>query len=81
ALTTQFGVDMSFSSADLALSIDDFSNRFIKPAIATVANKIDYDGLQLYKTVSNSVGTPGTVPNAFLTYLQAGVLLDNNATP
>ena len=81
ALTTQFGVDMSFSSADLALSIDDFSGRFIKPAIATVANKIDYDGLQLYKTVSNSVGTPGTVPSAFLTYLQAGVLLDNNATP
>jgi hypothetical protein len=81
ALTTQFGVDMSFSSADLALSIDDFSGRFIKPAIATVANKIDFDGMQLYKTVSNSVGTPGTVPNAFLTYLQAGVLLDNNATP
>lgn len=80
-LTTQFGVDISFSSADLALSIDDFSNRFIKPAIAVVANKVDYDGMQLYKTVSNSVGTPGTVPSALLTYLMAGVALDNNATP
>ncbi len=81
ALTTQFGVDINFTTADLLLNMDDFSNRYIKPAIATIANKIDYDGLQLYKTVANSVGTPGTVPNAFLTYLQAGVALDNNATP
>jgi len=80
-LTTQFGVDISFSSADLTLSISDFSDRFIKPAIATIANKIDFDGLQLYKTVPNSVGTPGTVPNALLTYLLAGVKLDDNATP
>lgn len=81
ALTTQFGVDISFTTADLLLSMDDFSNRFIRPAIATIANKIDFDGLQLYKTVANSVGTPGTVPSAFLTYLNAGVLLNNNAAP
>ena len=37
-LDTQFGVDLSFSSADLKLSIDDFSKRFIRPAIATIAN-------------------------------------------
>lgn len=80
-LTTQFGVDISFTTADLLLSMDDFSNRYIKPAVATIANKIDYDGLQLYKTVANSVGSPGTVPNTFLTYLNAGVALDNNATP
>jgi len=80
-LTTQFGVDISFSSADLTLSISDFSNRFIKPAIATIANKIDFDGLQLFKTVANSVGTPGTTPNSLLTYLLAGVKLDDNSTP
>ena len=80
-LTTQFGVDISFSSADLTLSISDFSNRFIKPAIATVANKIDFDGLQLFKTVANSVGNPGTTPNSLLTYLLAGVKLDDNSTP
>jgi hypothetical protein len=81
SLTTQFGVDISFSSQELTLSIDDFSDRFIKPAVAAIANKIDFDGLQLYRTVANAVGTPGTVPNALLTYLDAGVLLDNNATP
>jgi hypothetical protein len=81
ALTTQFGVDIQFTSADLLLSIDDFSKRFIEPAIATVANKIDNDGLALYKSVANSVGTPGTIPNAYLTYSTAGALLAENATP
>ncbi len=80
-LDTQFGVDISFTSEDLALKIDDFSKRFISPAVATIANKIDHSGLGLYTSVYNSVGTPGTTPNALLTYLQAGVKLDNNAAP
>ena len=80
-LDTQFGVALSFSSADLKLSIDDFSKRFIRPAIATIANKIDNDGLKLYKKVYNTVGAQGTVPNALLTYLNAGVKLDDEATP
>lgn len=80
-LNTQFGVDVQFSSQDLALSIDDFRDRFIKPAIATIANRIDRDGLLLHRTVWNQVGTPGTVPNALLTYLLAGVKLDDDATP
>lgn len=80
-LTTQRGVDIAFSSADLALSIDDFSDRFIKPAIANVANGIDFDGLGQYINIYNEVGTPGTVPNALLTYLQAGQRLDEEAAP
>jgi hypothetical protein len=80
-LNQQVGVDISFTSKDLALSIDDFSERFIQPAVAAIANKIDADGLQLYKQVADYVGTPGTVPNSLMTYLQAGVKLDDNAAP
>ena len=80
-LNTQRGVDIAFSSQDLALSIDDFSDRFVKPAIANVANFIDFDGLGQYINVFNEVGTPGTVPNALLTYLQGGQRLDEEATP
>lgn len=80
-LTTQDHVDFQFSSADLALSVDDFKDRFLQPAVAALANKIDYNGLQLYTQVYNAVGTPGTVPNTLLTYLLAGVALDNNAAP
>lgn len=80
-LTTQQGVDIAFTSQDLALSIDDFSDRFIRPAIANIANHIDFDGLQQYLNVFNTIGTPGTVPNALLTYLQAGQRLDEEAAP
>lgn len=81
-LTTQFGVDISFTSQDLTLSIDDFSERFIKPGMATVANKVDFDGLQMAKNNTwNQVGTPGTVPNSSLTYLQARAKLLDMAAP
>jgi hypothetical protein len=80
-LDTQFGVDIQFSSQDLALSIDDFRDRFIKPAIATVSNRIDRDGLLLSQQVWNTVGAPGTTPVEILVYLTAGVRLDDDATP
>ena len=80
-LDTQFGVDITFTSEDLALKIDDFSKRFITPAVATIANKIDNDGMGLYTSIYNEVGTPGTTPNALLTYLTAGVKLDDEAAP
>lgn len=80
-ISTQYGTDMSFTSAELALSLDDFSNRIIKPAVANIANMIDYDGLQQYKKVYQAVGTPGTTPATGLVVLQAGVKLDDSASP
>lgn len=80
-LNTQFGVDLQFSSQDLALTIDDFSDRFVKPAIAAVANKIDNDGLAKYKDIYHSIGTPGTTPSTLLSYLQTGQKLDEAAAP
>lgn len=80
-LTTQGQRAFTFTSQDLALNIDDFSKRFVKPAVASLANQIDFDGLQRYVDVWNSVGTPGTTPNALLTYLQAQQKLNENAAP
>ena len=81
-LTTQFHVDTQFTTADLSLSLDMFSNRLLKPAIATVANRIDFDGLTMgFANVANTVGTPGSTPSAALTWLQAGALLDSEAVP
>lgn len=75
----QFGVDITFTSADRALKMDEFSDRYVKPAMATVANRIDSKGLSLAKAVANTVGTPGTTPATDLVWLNAGVKLDNNA--
>jgi len=96
-LDTQFGVDISFSSTDLTLHIDEFSDRFLKPAMATIANKIDYDGLQLYKDVfryvnagagATSYGTSGTLNGGSATVAQvqgqiltAGAILSESGVP
>ena len=80
-LTTQFGVDIAFSSKDLLLNIDDFSKRFIKPAMAVVSNKIDHDGLMLYQTVFNATGTPGTPPTDLSNFLDANAKLADEACP
>jgi hypothetical protein len=80
-LNTQFNVGIQFTSKDLALSIDKFSERFLQPAVATIANKIDFDGLNLYKDVASAVGTPATVPAALLTYLQAKQRLAEESAP
>lgn len=80
-LTTQGQRAFTFSSQDLALSIDDFSKRFVKPAVANLANQVDYDGLQQFINVYQSVGVPGTTPNALLTYLQAQQALNQSAAP
>lgn len=80
-LTTKFGVDLAFTTSDMTLSIDDFSERFISPNIATVANKVDYDGMQQFLNVYNEIGTVGTIPNTLLAYSLVGARLDNEATP
>lgn len=80
-LNTQFGVDVNFTSKELTLNVDDFSKRILQPAVAAVANKIDRDGLALYKDVASAVGTPGTVPSTLKLYLQAGAKMDFEAAP
>ena len=81
-LTTQFHVDTQFTTQDLALSMDAFSNRVLKPAIAAIANKIDRDGLVMAKNATaNIVGTAGTPPSGLITYLTAGAYLDSEGAP
>jgi hypothetical protein len=75
----QFGVDITATTADYTLQMDDFSTRYIQPAMATIANRIDQQGLSLARAVANTVGTPGVSPATALVWLDAGVKLDDNA--
>lgn len=82
ALNTQFGVDLDATTADFMLSIDNFSERIIKPAVAAIANRIDHDGLKLAsQTVANFVGAYGTVPADIDKYLEAKAILDDCGAP
>ena len=81
-LSTQFHVDTQFTTQDLALSLDMFSDRVLKPAVAAIANKIDRDGLTVAKNnTANIVGTAGSAPTSLLTYLNAGAYLDSEGAP
>ena len=81
-LSTQFHVDTQFTTQDLALSLDMFSDRVLKPAIATIANKMDRDGLLMAKNnTANIVGTAGTPPTGLITYLTAAAYLDSEGAP
>jgi hypothetical protein len=81
-LTTQFHVDVQFSTADLATSVDLFKERIINPAVARVANRIDQDGTTFaYQNIPHAVGTPGTPPASFLSFTLAGAILDSEAAP
>lgn len=81
-VATQKHVSMGFYSSELALSLDDFSSRYLKPAMSVLASDI----AQAVATAAaggfvNYVGTPGTTPSSFLTYAQAGERLDWQAAP
>lgn len=81
-LATQFHVDTQFTTQDLALSLDMFSDRVLKPAVAAIANKIDRDGLLMAKNnTANIVGSAGTPPTGLITYLTAGAYLDSEGAP
>ena len=82
SLSSQKHVGISFTSKELALSIDEFSDRFIQPAMLSLANQVDVDLLTLAaNSVYNAVGTPATTPATLLTYLQARQKLTENACP
>lgn len=75
-------VDIAYSTKDESLNIDGVRERYIKPAVNDLVNAIESAQIApLYKGIYNVVGTPGTTPTTALTYLNAGVLLDNGATP
>ncbi len=80
-VATQVGVDMTFSSAELTMEMDDFSERIIDPACAIVASNIENAIAARYIDVPNLVGTAGTTPSSMLTVLNAGARLDDNLVP
>jgi hypothetical protein len=59
-VATQKGVDLNFTSADLTLSLDDFSGRILEPAMAVLAANMEADALNMYKDVYNLVDQDAT---------------------
>lgn len=80
-VNNQAGVDFSFVSTDLTLTIDKYAERYLKPAMNVIANKIDSDLTALYKDVYQNSGTAGTTPSTFASVTGAAKTLDLAACP
>jgi hypothetical protein len=81
-VATQKHVSMGFFSSELTLSLDDFSARYLKPAMSVLASTIASDVcVAMQGAFVNYVGTPGTTPSSFQTYSQAGERLDWQTAP
>lgn len=60
-ISSQKGVDLNFTSSELTLSLDDFSERILEPAMSVLAANIEADALNMaldvYQAVNN-IGSP-----------------------
>lgn len=79
-VATQKGVDVNFSSAELTMSLDDFSQRVLEPAMSVLAANIEADALSMYKDVFNEVSDVGAAI-ALADVLEVGKKLTDSLTP
>ena len=90
-VATQKGVDINFSSVELTLSMDDFSERILTPAMARLAADVEDTILVSGTTTQNpaysdvwNISAPtsmATTPASLSAVLQAGVKLTQGIAP
>lgn len=83
-VATQQGVDTSFSSTDLALSLDDFSSRILEPMINVLAGGVASNVMGGVEGIPNFVHNTlsgATISPVAATWLQASAVLTQNSCP
>ena len=78
-VSSQKHIGVNFTSAELTMQLDDFADRVLKPRISQLAASIDADVANAYKSIYQSVGTPGTTPATSLVLLQGQQKLNEAA--
>jgi len=81
-ITDQAHIGLNFTTAEMALSLDRFSDLILKPRISQLAAQVEAD-IAAYAVPSlfSSVGTPGTTPASTQVLLQGGQKLNETAAP
>ncbi len=80
-VATQNNVNWSFNTVELTMKIEEYSTRYIAPAAAELAQKVDYALTGLYTQVFSHRGTPGVTPSAYSDLGGAQTVLDQLAVP
>jgi hypothetical protein len=78
-VSSQKHIGVNFTTAELTMQLDDFAERVLKPRISQLASSIDADVANSFKSIYQSVGTPGTTPGTSLVLLQGQQKLNEAA--
>ena len=79
-VATQKGVDVNFTTKELTMDLDDFSERILTPAMSVLAADIESDALSMRNDVYNIVDND-TNALTFLNILQGRQQLNENLAP
>lgn len=81
-VSTLIGADLDFGNVDMTLSVEKFSDRYLKPQMSLIANNIDLAvHAELYQHCPNWVGTAGQSIDAYRDYAYGPQRLDELAVP
>ena len=81
-VNSQYGVDVSFTSVELTMELDDFSERVIEPAMAQLAAKIEGDCFdQAYKLINNYTNATTDGLLNYKRFQQGGAAITNQLGP
>lgn len=84
-VATQKGVDLDFSSVERTMSLQDYSERVLAPAINNLCGAIAADVMSGAEAICNQAqlldGGGNTLTPSVTTMLEAGAFLDNNSAP
>lgn len=74
-------VDVDIQAIEGALNIDDLNRQFVEPAALALAQKINSDGLEVYKDIPYVCGTAGTTPSSLDDLAAVRKVLNENKVP
>lgn len=74
-------VDVEFGAIQRATNVDDLNRLFLEPAAVALAEKINSDGLFLYKDIPYVVGAAGTTPSKLTDLANVRKVLNTNKVP
>ncbi len=82
-VATQAHVSWSFHMSDLSLTIEEYTERYIRPAASVLSNTVDGDLCGLYTDVYNTVweSTGFVTPSTFMAFGKAMQRLDEEGSP
>ena len=80
-INNQLQVAFQFTSQDLTLVVEEFSERYCKPAAIAIANQVDYLTFANYTQVASLVGSAGSVPSTPNSIFLVAKRMDKLAVP